>query len=124
VRSWRHAPLYVEAHDLALWLDRHGRDDSQGELAKDLGATGREFLFQVSRALAFPAARAAALEAADGAALRLRVLLRVAAEVGDLSPSQLRFVSGRVERAGRMLGGWRRQRRLRETGTETGVEPP
>jgi hypothetical protein len=110
--SWRRAPLYVEAHELAVWLGRHFDGERARTLDVELARTGDELLFQVARALAFPGAREQALLAADEAVLRLRVLARVACERARLAPRELRFAAARLERIGRMLGGWRRQRRL------------
>jgi hypothetical protein len=63
----------------------------------------------VSLALTFPAGRVGHLEAADWAVVRLRVLLRLAQELGYLSPGGLRFSSARLQAAGKMIGGWRKR---------------
>ncbi|HEY2294032.1 MAG TPA: helix-turn-helix domain-containing protein [Thermoanaerobaculia bacterium] len=57
----------------------------------------------------FPSGRARDLAEADRAMVRLRVLLRVAQDLGLLSPAGLRFACGRLQTAGRMVGGWRKR---------------
>jgi hypothetical protein len=109
---WQRAPLYVEAHDLAVWLTQRFDESRATELDRDVAATGREIVYQVARALAFPGVREVALVAADESVLRLRILLRLACEGAHLSPRQHRFAASRLERIGRMLGGWRRERRI------------
>lgn len=63
----------------------------------------------VSLALTFPASRSRHLEAADEAVVRLRELLRLAQELGLISPGGLRYASGRLLVIGRMIGGWRKR---------------
>ncbi len=50
------------------------------------------------------------LEGADGALARLRVLLRLAHRRGVLDHGGYEHVSRELVEAGRMLGGWRRER--------------
>ncbi len=112
--SWRDAPLYVEAHDLARWtLERTNawasRDDRH--LAPLVAGGACDLLTAVSLALTFPATRAIHLEEADHGIVRLRVLLRVARGLGLLSAGGLRFASGRLTAMGRMVGGWRKRAR-------------
>lgn len=123
MKTWRRAPLYVEAHDLALWLELRWVPEPPRGLVDDLSATGRELLFQIGRALSFPESRLAGIELADEAALRLRLLLRLALEARILGPEQLRHALERVERIGRMLGGWRRDQERSER-SPSGIEPP
>ena len=110
--SWRDAPLYVEVHDLAVWtLDRAGAwKDRQGPaLADRVAGVVCDLVTSVALALTFPATRYRHLEAADEAIVRLRTLLRLAQALGLLSPKGLRFAAGRLQAAGRMLGGWRKR---------------
>lgn len=114
------APLYVEALDLATWLTREldaepsSRSSLPG-LESDLARVGRELLAAVGIALTFPDRRHEALRAADESLVRLRLGLELAAAVGRLAPRQVRYASARVDRAGRMVGGWRRALRRRKT---------
>lgn len=110
--SWRRAPLYVESHDLARWvLERASRwQGGRGHpLAPPATAAACELVGQVSLALTFPATRPAHLEAADHSIVRLRTLLRLARDLGLVSSGGLRYASGRLQAAGRMIGGWRKR---------------
>jgi len=122
--SWRDAPLYVEAHDLARWtLERTARRPGASpglSTAIDLAAVG--LLSSVSLALTFPATRVQHLADADQAVVRLRVLLRVARDLGLVTGGGLRFAAGRLDAVGRMLGGW--QRRLARPAAPEGVAGP
>ena len=110
--SWRNAPLYVEVHDLAVWtMDRTGtwRDRNAATLAERVAGAVCDLVTSVALGLTFPATRGRHLEAADEAIVRLRTLLRLAEALGLLSPRGLRFAAGRLQAAGRMLGGWRKR---------------
>lgn len=123
--SWRDAPLYVEAHDLARWLLERTRSwPSPGgeQLARAVGEAALELLTTVALALTFPATRGEHLEAADHAVVRLRAALRLSCELGLLSPGGLRFACGRLQAVGRMIGGWRK--RLRPTAPPGGQRLP
>ncbi|HEX9730704.1 MAG TPA: hypothetical protein VGG06_01820 [Thermoanaerobaculia bacterium] len=123
--SWRDAPLYVEAHDLARWIVQRTHGWSSGEdrqLATLVVGHACEILTTVSLALTFPATRARHLETADHGIVRLRVLLRLARDVELLSAGGLRFASGRLRVMGRMIGGWRK--RLKAARPGPGKERP
>jgi hypothetical protein len=110
--SWRDAPLYVEVHDLARWtLDQTGSWSDRGgaPLAALVTEAACDLLAAVSLALTFPDTRAADLAGADRAIVRLRVLLRLGRDLSLLSPGGLRFATGRLEAAGKMIGGWRKR---------------
>lgn len=107
--SWRDAPLYVEAHDLARWLLERAATWEDGEPAHRVAGSACDLLEAVALALTFPARRAEHLEAADGAIVRLRCQLRLARELGLLSPGGQRFAAGRLLAIGRMVGGWRKR---------------
>lgn len=62
-----------------------------------------------------------ALFRADRLLDQLRILLRLAGDVGELSNRQVRYVSGLNEELGRMIGGWLRANRP-EVGLRAGVE--
>lgn len=110
--SWRHAPLYVEAHDLARWIGERSKDwpaDARGSLGSRLVAAACDLLVAVALALTFPRPRRRHLETADEAIVHCRTLLRVARDVGLLSPGGARFAAGRLREIGRMVGGWRKK---------------
>lgn len=108
--SWRDAPLYVEAHDLARWvLERTRAWPEPGPLGERSAAAACDLVVAVSLALTFPAGRAEHLRAADHAVVCLRVLLRLACDLGMVSPGGLRFATGRLRTIGRMIGGWRKR---------------
>jgi len=123
--SWRDAPLYVEAHDLARWIVQRAHGWSCGDdqhLASLVVGNACEILTSVSLALTFPATRARHLETADHGIVRLRVLLRLARDVELLSAGGLRFASGRLRVMGKMIGGWRK--RLNVSRPVPGAERP
>ncbi len=110
--SWRHAPLYVRAHDLARWHLAHFRDAaSYRELVAAASAAMVELLCSLALALTFPASRDRHREQADEALVRVRTLGSLACELSLMSPRQLRYMSGELVVLGRMLGGWRRASR-------------
>jgi hypothetical protein len=116
------APLYVRAHDLAAAVAAHPGDGTTvGRLACEAAA---ELLVAVSLALTFPGERAADLRTADRAVVRVRVLLRVAAERGLLTPGALRARTDALAELGRMLGGWQRTQRRRQRGDGLHGAPP
>jgi len=113
--SWRDAPLYVEAHDLSRWvLERASVWPPPALLAPRVAAATTELLTAISLALTFPQGRASYLHQADEEIVRLRMLLRLARDLGMISPGGLRFASGRLRTIGRMVGGW--LRRLEQSG--------
>ncbi|MCP4990137.1 MAG: hypothetical protein GY928_30095 [Colwellia sp.] len=110
--SWRDAPLYVEADDLAAWVleQTHRWPPEVGEHLAPLAArAGCDLVCAVALALTFPARRAEHLEQADEGIVRLRTLLRLARRQHLLSPGGLRHASGRLRAIGRMVGGWRKR---------------
>ncbi|MCB1037678.1 MAG: diversity-generating retroelement protein Avd [Acidobacteria bacterium] len=54
---------------------------------------------------------------------QLRLLLRLAADVGELSARQLEFVSGIHEEIGRMIGGWLKAARADLKGRQGSLLP-
>jgi hypothetical protein len=136
--SWRDAPLYVHAHDLARWvLERTGGwgepEAAGGPLQLQVAAAACDLLTGASLALTFPATRPRHLEQADEAIVRLRVLLRLARDLGLLSAGGTRYATGRLSEIGRMIGGWRKRvdrsarrvaNRSRKEDTRTGDGPP
>ncbi len=114
--SWRDAPLYVEAFDLASWTMERTQQWPHGNLARLVTLSASELVISVSLALTFPANRGRHLEEADEGIVRLRTQLRLAHALGLLSRRGLRFSAGRLGVIGRMIGGWRK--RLDKQGKE------
>ncbi len=106
--SWRDAPPYVETFDIAAWLLPRSDAWQEGLRWPTQRAT-TDLVCAVGRALTFVDSRQAHLEAADSAAQDLRILLRLARELGALDARRHRYISGRLNVAGRMLGGWRKR---------------
>ena len=114
--SWRDAPLYVEASDLARYvLDRAaGWTDAAGPLlAPAVTEAALALVDGVALALTFPETRPTHLDEADRAVVRLRERLRLACALGLLSGGALRHTAGRLTVIGRNIGGWRRRRGVR-----------
>lgn len=108
--SWRDAPLYIEAHDLARWLlERSDGQPAEAVVSRRLALTGCQLVEAVSLALTFPLQRAHWLQEADGAVVRIRVLLRLGRDLGGVSAGGVRFATGRLRTIGRMIGGWRKR---------------
>ena len=108
--SWRDAPLYVESHDLARWLHERTREwPAARPLRRRLSGASCDLLEAVSLALTFPGERREYLKRADAAIVRVRVLLRLTRDLGQLSPGGVRYASGRLREIGRMVGGWIRR---------------
>ncbi len=109
--SWRDAPLYVEASDLASWVLRSASWTEPGgqHLARCVAAAAFDLVTAVSLALTFPQRRAAHLERADEAIVVLRTGLRLARGLELLSGRSLRFACERLRIIGRMVGGWRKR---------------
>lgn len=120
--SWRDAPLYVEAHDLAVWLIERAatlREPAAGFLAPRIVGTACDLVDAVALSLTFPATRPERLAQADAAIVVLRTELRLAEALGVISHRRLRFASDRLRAIGRMVGGWRK--RVEEPDRRKGV---
>lgn len=110
--TWSEAPLFVEVQDLARWVAERAAawvDRGHAILAARVAGEACSMLESVALALTFPATRPGDLEQADRSLARLRVLLRLARDLGLLPASGLRFAAGRLQAAGRMIGGWRKR---------------
>lgn len=114
------APLFTRAYSVCRMLDERRRDDLEREL-RPLREQAHELLFAIAEALSFTARRREDLARADRFALRLRLALRLSAEVRVLSLGFVRSVQAELVQIGAMLGGWQRslvhdaeQRRLEE----------
>ena len=110
--SWRDAPLYVHAHDLAAQVVARVTAMPEPErqvLGQGVADIAQELLDQGSVALTFPDGRASSLAQADAALVRLRVRLRLCLEAGLTSSGWHRQATERISLIGRMLGGWRKR---------------
>ncbi len=100
------APLFVDALALNQWLlerfatAAHPLEQRVLRLALDLLECLTLALKGRNRELR--------IDQADELLIRLRVLLRLAADSGRLRADQYGYVLGCVERIGRQLGAWRR----------------
>jgi hypothetical protein len=100
------APLFVDALALSQWLiARFGA--TRDPVADRLIGLTLDLLETLTLALK-DHARDARIEQADELLIRLRALLRLAAECGRLSTGQYAHVLERVDAIGRQLGAWRR----------------
>ncbi len=122
--SWRDAPLYVEAHDLAGWiLERAEGWNGRGEqIGRRVTGAACDLVDAVTLALTFPERRAADLERADAAVAVLRTRLRLAQRLGLVSARGLRFACGRLQAIGRMVGGWRKRVTASALGSAGGTD--
>ena len=100
------APLFVDALSIAKWLVEHF-DRSAGALGPHVVAIALDLLQAVTLALK-DRRREEQIELADEHLIRLRVLLRLAADCGNLTAEQYGHVLSHVDAIGRQLGGWRR----------------
>jgi len=107
--SWRAAPLYTRAHDLARDLLPRVEAGGYPALRHRLATEAQELLCEVSLALTFPDGRAAHQAAADRSVTRLKVLVRLARELDVLTERGARHVGEQLVEIGRILGGWRRR---------------
>ena len=127
--SWRDAPLYIEAHDLAAWIVARSatwHEPAAGCLAPRIAAAACDLVDAVALALTFPVHRADHLERADASIVVLRTELRLAEELHVVSTRGLRFACDRLRTIGRMVGGWRKRVERRDTRKTqaSGDEPP
>ena len=111
--SWRDAPLYVRVHDLCrdlLVRVESGPSAPHSVLRERIACDALGLLTSVSCALAFPEGRASQQALADEHTNNLKVLLRLARDLGVLPERGFRHVSTELVEIGRMIGGWRRRR--------------
>ena len=100
------APLFVDALALCQWL--LGRFDAAGRpLEQRLIGLALELFETLTLALK-GRERAARIEEADELLIRLRALLRLAADSGRLTADQYAYVLDRINSIGRQLGAWQR----------------
>lgn len=108
--SRRDAPLYVHCHDFARDLLPRVESGGHPVLRGAIATESIELLGAVSEALAFPGeARAQALRSADRHVARLKVLLRLALDLGVVGEAGAHHAGARLVEIGRMVGGWRKR---------------
>ena len=115
--SWRDAPLYIEANDLAVWAIARANswpERSDRFLGPLVAQNACSLVSAVSLALTFPGTRERHLEEADHGIVQLRTALRLAHQLGLLSARGLRFAGGRLREIGKMVGGWRKRLQARQ----------
>ena len=108
----KQAPLYSSAFDLSCWLLKkvNARPSNwPGAFADEISALASALTTEVSLALTFPRERPEHQRRIDEIVVALRIRLRLAREVGWMSPGALRHAAAELRTIGRMLGGWRRQ---------------
>ena len=105
------APIYVRVHDLALDVHKMRTSAVAPDLLRALREEARTVLCEVSLALTFVAGRAAHLDGADRALARLKVLVRLASDVGTLDLAARERLGEQIVAIGRMIGGWQRHSR-------------
>jgi hypothetical protein len=91
---------------LAQWLLQHVREPAD-PLAARLATLGLELLEELTLALK-GWERELRIDDCDERLIRLRTLLRLAAESGRFTTEQYAHVLERVDAIGRQLGAWRR----------------
>ena len=101
------APLFIQTFDLASWLLR--QLPAESPLTPRLHREGLALLDAVVLALRGQDTDAR-LAQADEAATLLRIHLRLAVQIEQLTPRQMLFLTGELDSIGRQLGGWRKKR--------------
>jgi len=107
--SWRDAPLYIRAHDLARDLLPRVAEGPEPALRHRLAAEAQELLCEISLALSFVKGRRDHQHAADQCITRLKVLVRLARDLEVISDTGARHVGDELVELGRMIGGWLRR---------------
>ena len=109
------APLYVRAHDLAVWLDRGTAawPSPVGDLALAVRAAARRLACESALSLTFRDRRIAHLDEADEAIVRLREMLRIAVDLEIMDRKRLRHPAAELADIGRIIGGWRKRLKRR-----------
>ncbi len=118
------APLALACEDLARHVVTLVAGWSQPAFGLVGGATveaAAELAIAAQIALVTPRERGRAILRADAALIGLRVRLRLARTLGALSEGALLDCAERMQRIGRMLGGWQR---ARDSKRLSGDEPP
>jgi hypothetical protein len=123
--SWRDAPLYVEAHDLARWIfERSNSWPAGNSFIPAICNASIDLVTSISLALTFVEGRVSYLRQADEAIVRLRSLLRLAKDLALLSSAANRFAAGRLQVIGRMVGGWLKRLESERSSTQGKGPPP
>ena len=104
-------PVISKVYDLILWLlNRIAKFPRShrfvlGDRMENIALEVLELLIEA----AYTRDKAAPLKRANIQLEKLRYLIRIAKDLGFLSPRQYQFVSGQMDEVGRMVGGWLRQ---------------
>lgn len=103
-------PIFGKAHDMLVWLFQVTSGFPKARrhsLTEKIENCALELLECLVRANALRGQeRVEALVAADVKLHTLRLLLRLATDLGDLSRRRFGYVSGMLAEMGRLLGGW------------------
>jgi len=104
VRPDQEAPLYSDSLRVAAWVVQHVPATSVGSRVQ---AGTLDLCEGVAVALA--TRRPEAIAELDVRLVRLRVVLRLALDVGDVPESSFLFLSRELDTIGRQIGGWRKR---------------
>ncbi len=111
----QNSPIFTQCYSLVAWIlarttsfPRHLRST----LGERLAVNSIELLERITEAL-FVRSKSTILSHADSHLRRVRILLRLARELGCLTPKQHSFAVKQADEVGRMLGGWMRQQQRR-----------
>jgi len=103
----RRAPIFTAAWDLTVWLLQTVDNDAHNVLCRELARETLGLMDQVTFAVK-NVDRELALQDADLGLIRLRLRLRLAAELGLLDDAQSEHGLRLTDAIGRQLGGWQR----------------
>lgn len=107
----REAPIYVQTHDMLLWLVPHLEGWPRPQrffLARQVLETATAFYRHLLRARKVTGdARRAALLDADVELETLKALLRLGQERKYMNLDQYRHISKQLAEIGQQVGGWR-----------------
>ncbi len=105
-------PIFVRTYDFVLWLLPHTArwpKHLRQSLTARLEGAVLDFQGVILRANRLRGeARMRALDEADGLLDAVRVLVRLATDLGCLSARQYEFTAERTVEIGRLLGAWRK----------------
>lgn len=105
----KESPLFSKTFDLTKWLIENTARfprNQRAVLAKRIEDAVLRFYEHILRAAKIAADRSESLEEANFELERLKLYLRLAADLQFLSLRQYEFSTGMVVEIGRLLGGW------------------
>lgn len=112
-------PIYTVWEEFCGWTFDRTADIPKSQrftFGQRIDSITLDVLLEVNAAI-FRADKAALLEGANARIEQLRVLWRLVQKRGWITLRQLDFAHGKLDEAGRMLGGWLRQQREKADGT-------